>query len=159
MGWRLSLKIFAVAVICVNLNLVRDGYLQGSQTLSYTLFTAWILLWMNTQWQVPEIIFSFLFFVLYVCIQMPMAGCDHLPCCAAMLCHPLPFCAGQLHHGNLHGCWCAPYGLVIKGMLCLECERLPCLFYLLKCHFSLAAFQQTRMRTRTMNSVLRCTRT
>lgn len=50
-------------------------------------------------------------------IQMPVAGCNHLPCGAAMLCHPLPFCAGQLHHGNLYGCWCAPNGLVIKVML------------------------------------------
>lgn len=46
---------------------------------------------------------------------MSVVGRDHLPCSAAMLRRPLPFCAGQLHHGDLDGCWGAANGLVIKA--------------------------------------------
>lgn len=63
-------------------------------------------------------IFSPLLLCLY--IQMPLASRDHLPCSATMLCHPLPFCAGQLHHGHFYGCWCAASGLVIKVMLFIK---------------------------------------
>lgn len=62
-----------------------------------------------------------------VCVQVPVAGSDHLPCGAAMLCRPFPFRAGQLYHGNLYGCRCAPSGLVIKAkgscLLCLQQTR------------------------------------
>lgn len=46
---------------------------------------------------------------------MPVVGRDHLPRGAAMLRRPLPFCAGQLHHGDLYGCWGAASWLVIKA--------------------------------------------
>ena len=67
----------------------------------------------------------FFFFPLLLClyIQMPVAGCDHLPCCATMLRRPLPFCAGQLHHGNLYGCWSAANWLVMKVMCCNAYSR------------------------------------
>lgn len=59
----------------------------------------------------------FIFYSLSFCfdIQMPVVGRDHLPRGAAMLRRPLPFCAGQLHHGDLYGCWGAASGLVIKA--------------------------------------------
>lgn len=53
------------------------------------------------------------FLSLCVYIQMPVAGFYHLPRCATMLRHPFPVCAGQLHHGNVYGCWGASCGLVI----------------------------------------------
>lgn len=76
---------------------MRDGYLPGLRNMNSTT--------------------TFFFLLLCLYIQMPVAGCDCLPCCATMLRRPLPFCAGQLHHGNLYGCWSAAHWLVIKVML------------------------------------------
>lgn len=161
MGWRLSLKIFVVAVICVNLNLLRDGYLQGSQTLSYTLFTAWILLWMNTQWQVQDIIFFF-FCVLCVCVFSDAHGwlwpsallCRHAVPSSSFLCWPT---------SPWQPLWMLVCSRWVSSQsdVTLTDERSPFFlkFCLWKRHFSLIALQQTRMRTRMMNSVLRCTRT
>lgn len=44
--------------------------------------------------------------------QVSLAGRERVSRFPAMRRRHLPLCHGEFHHGNVHGCWRAPQGLV-----------------------------------------------